>query len=54
MEYKFDANYKKMYTTLFNAVTDAVEQMNCGNIVMAKYLLQKAQDSCEEIFVKEE
>ena len=35
-------DYKKMYTTLFNAVTDAIE------------ILQSAQQDTEELFIETE
>ena len=32
------ADYKRMYKTLFNAVTDALEELHVGEIVEAEYL----------------
>ena len=42
---------KKMYTTLFNAVTDAVEKMEAQNYGNAKALLIAAQQKAEEIYI---
>lgn len=38
--------YKKMYNIMFNAATDAMENMRD-----AGYILRKAQQNCEEIFL---
>ena len=51
MEYYFDADYKQMYLKLFNAVTDAIEQMEQKNYGIAENLLKNAQSECEEIFI---
>ncbi len=40
--------YKKMYYTLFNAVTDAIERTD-NNIV--KHILIKAHQDVEEIYI---
>lgn len=44
-------DYKKMYTTLFNAVTDALEKMEVQNYGDAKELLISAQQKTEEIYI---
>ena len=44
-------DYQKMYTTLFNAVTDAVEKMEAQNYGNAKALLIAAQQRAEEIYI---
>lgn len=52
---KFDsicnAPYQKMYTTLFNAITDALEQMEKGNSTEAASLLKRAQQSTEDQYI---
>ena len=44
-------DYQKMYTTLFNAVTDALEKMEVQNCGDAKELLISAQQKTEEIYI---
>ena len=51
MIYEFDADYKKMYFTLFNAVTDATEELVKLNIGNAKSILIAAQEKCEDMFL---
>ena len=43
--------YQKMYTTLFNAVTDALRLMEKGNSAGAAALLKRAQQSTEEQYI---
>ncbi len=45
--------YKKMYTTLFNAVTDALERMEDEDFLAAQELLRRAQQAVEELFLEE-
>ena len=45
--------YKKMYTTLFNAVTDALERMEDEDFLAAQELLRRAQQAGEELFLEE-
>ena len=45
-------NYKKMYHLLFNAITDALEQMEKQNLGSAKDLLTTAQQKTEEIYME--
>ena len=45
------ANYEKMYSTLFNAITDALEQIEQQNYGSAKDLLIAAQQKAEEIYI---
>ncbi|MBP1553438.1 MAG: hypothetical protein J6B21_04705 [Oscillospiraceae bacterium] len=52
MEYYFDADYKQMYLNLFNAVSDAIEQIENKNYGIAANLLKNAQAECEEIFIR--
>lgn len=46
--------YKEMYLKLFNAVTDSVAEIENKNYIRAKFLLEKAQAECEEMFVEAE
>ncbi|MBQ7007307.1 MAG: hypothetical protein IJN59_05715 [Oscillospiraceae bacterium] len=52
MEHYFDADYKQMYLKLFNAVTNAIEQIEQQNYGVAIQLLKDAQIKCEEIFIR--
>lgn len=45
--------YQKMYLHLFNAVTDAIEDMERGNVSGAKLRLIKAQQETEDLFCAE-
>ena len=45
-------NYEKMYQLLFNAITDALEQMEKQNLGSAKDLLTTAQQKTEEIYME--
>ena len=45
------APYQKMYTTLFNAITDALQLMEKGNPAGAVALLKQAQQSTEEQYI---
>ncbi len=47
-------NYQKMYTTLFNAITDALEDMQKQNIGLAQDRLMAAQQKTEEIYIDAE
>ena len=44
-------DYAKLYHLLFNAITDALEQMNAQNFGSAKEALVSAQQKAEEIFI---
>ena len=44
-------NYEKMYHLLFNAITDALEQMEKNNLGSAKDLLTTAQQTTEENYM---
>ena len=46
--------YRKMYTRLFNAVTDALEEMERQNFCAAHPLLVQAQQACEDIYLDAE
>lgn len=43
--------YKKMYTSLFNAITDALEYMEKGMYPTAIQLLKAAQCDTEELYL---
>ena len=45
-------DYQKMYLILFNAITDALEQMEKQNLGSAKDLLTTAQQKTEEIYME--
>ena len=47
-------DYQKMYTTLFNAITDALEKIEGQNYGDAKELLIAAQQKTEDIYIKTE
>ena len=44
--------YEKMYTTLFNAVTDALEQLEAQDPAAAAATLRQAQQSAEELYLE--
>ena len=46
--------YKEMYLNLFNAVTDSIAEIENHNYARAKFLLQKAQAECEEIYIEKD
>ena len=43
--------YQKMYTTLFNAITDALRFLEKGSSAEAVALLKQAQQSSEEQYI---
>ena len=45
-------NYEKLYHILFNAITDALEQMNAQDYGDAAALLVAAQQKAEEIYME--
>ena len=47
------ADYKKMYTTLFNAITDALRLMEDEKFVDAAVVLATAQLHTEEMYAEE-
>ena len=47
-------NYEKLYHMLFNAITDALEQMEQQNYGTAKETLITAQQEAEEIYLSAE
>ncbi len=44
-------NYQKMYSTLFNAITDALAQIEKQNYGDAKSALIAAQQKAEEMYI---
>ena len=46
--------YRKMYTQMFNAATDALEMIEQQNFGRAREILIAAQQVCEEIYMEEE
>ena len=44
-------DYKKMYLFLFNRVTDALEQLEKGQLPAAKDTLIREQQECEEFYI---
>lgn len=46
--------YQKMYTVLFNAITDSLEQMGELNFGAAQHILREAQKTAEELYMETE
>ena len=44
-------DYKKMYITLFNRITDAIERLDKLDPVGAKEILISAQQQTEEMYI---
>lgn len=44
-------NYKTMYLRLFNAITDALEDLARGNVPRAADILRRAQQETEEMYI---
>ena len=47
-------DYKELYSILFNAITDALEQPSHENYGLAKDLLIAAQQKTEELYIASE
>ena len=45
-------SYKQLYFHLFNALTDALEELEAGRVVTGIYRLKKAQQQTEEWFME--
>lgn len=43
--------YRKMYSILFNRITDAIECLSRGQAAQAKDILTAAQCEAEELFI---
>ncbi len=46
--------YQKMYTHLFNAITDALDAIEAQNVGQAAELLREAQLEAEEMYIEME
>ncbi len=46
--------YQKMYTHLFNAITDALDAIEAQNVGQASELLREAQRKAEEMYMETE
>ncbi len=44
-------NYKEMYLKLFNAITDALQEIESGNSDKAKKILISAQEKAESVYI---
>ena len=47
-------DYQKMYTTLFNAVTDAIEEIQRHHPALAEKILIQAQQETEDLYISAE
>jgi len=47
-------DYQKLYTKLFNAMTDALEELEQLNIGRVKNILRRAQQEAEEEYLSSE
>lgn len=47
-------DYRKMYLQLFNAVTDALEEIEKMDFGAAREILVRGQLTCEEVYLEEE
>ena len=48
------ADYQKLYTKLFNAITDALEELDRMNVGQARDILCRAQQEAEELYLDAE
>lgn len=48
------SNYQKMYAVAFNAISDALEELDKLNIGAAKDCLKEAQSRTEEIYISQD
>ena len=46
-------DYKAMYFTLFNRITDALDALECGKWYQGMQLLKKAQQEGEELYIQD-
>jgi len=46
------ADYPHLYSVLFNAITDAVEELGKGNYEYAAVILRNAQRQTEELYIE--
>lgn len=47
-------DYERLYKVLFNRISYAIEDINNGNLGLAKERLLNAQQETEEIYISEE
>ena len=45
-------DYKKMYLSLFNSITDSLNALENLNFGQAADILKRAQSDCEEMYVE--
>ena len=48
------ADYQKLYTKLFNAITDALEELELLNVGQTRDILRRAQQEAEEQYLDSE
>lgn len=46
-------DYKKMYLSLFNSITDSLNALESLNFGQAADILRQAQGDCEELYVED-
>ena len=46
-------DYKKMYLSLFNSITDSLYALESLNFGQAADILRQAQSDCEELYVED-
>lgn len=46
-------DYQRLYTLLFNSITDAIEALQAQNFGAAQEILVKAQQQAEDIYLEE-
>ena len=46
-------DYKKLYLTLFNACTNAINELQCRNYGNAENILMEAQQAAEDLYIEE-
>ncbi|MBQ3355582.1 MAG: hypothetical protein IJG45_00495 [Oscillospiraceae bacterium] len=47
-------DYEKMYYRFYNAITDALEYLEAGELQTARFLLIRAQQEAEELYLAAE
>lgn len=47
-------NYQKLYTGLFNAITDAIDRLKHFEVASAREILIRAQQAAEEEYISSE
>ena len=46
-------DYKKMYLSLFNSITDSLNALESLNFGQAADILRQAQSDCEKLYVED-